>query len=104
MSQPHFQVQTEDTLVDSRLSEDEIQQALKEIERLSLLEVPRADWTVKAIKATNDEWYRQKLPGEQWRNIIVFEISVQTIILKAILFRDDNTYRVVRKLYLSDEK
>jgi len=103
MSQPHFRVKTEDTLVDSRLSEDEIEQALKEIERLSFLEVPKADWTVTPVHTTNNEWYRQKLPGEQWRNIIVFEISEQTILLKAILYRDENTYSVVRKLYLSDE-
>jgi hypothetical protein len=35
MSQAYFRVETEDTLVDSRLLEDEIQQALNFLERFS---------------------------------------------------------------------
>jgi hypothetical protein len=103
MTEPIFKIHTEDALIDKRLSEDEIKQALKELERLSLLEVPAADWTVEPIKRTNKEWYRQKLPGENWRNILVFKINDKTITLKAILLRDNNTYRIARKLYLAEE-
>ena len=103
MTQPHFKIDIEDALVDKRLSEDEVKEALRELERLSLLQVPYADWTIKPIGVTNEEWHRQKLPGKNWRNILVIKINDKTITLKAILFRDNNTYRIVRKLYLAED-
>ena len=104
MTQPYFKVDTEDALVDKRLSEDEVKQALKELERLSFMQMPHSDWTVRPIDVTNKEWHRQKLPDANWRNILVLKLNEKTITLKAILYRDDNTYRIVRKLYLSEEE
>ncbi|MDQ7027213.1 MAG: hypothetical protein Q9P44_16835 [Anaerolineae bacterium] len=55
MTEPFFTIDSEDALIDKRLSQDEVKEALKELERLSLLQVPYADWTIMPINATNKE-------------------------------------------------
>lgn len=99
MSEQGFAVDTSETVIDTRLSKEEISQALDEVHRISQLDFPITDWSVESIKVTNNEWHRQKIPGERWRSVLVIQQVGKTIIVHAILARDDNTYKVVERLY-----
>lgn len=99
MSEQGFTVDISETVIDTRLSKEEISQALDEVHRIAQLDFPNTDWSVQAIKVTNDEWHRQKILGERWRNIVVIRQVGKTIIVHAILVRDDNTYKIVEQLY-----
>jgi hypothetical protein len=99
MSDALFLVNTDETLVDLRLSKGEVERSLEEVTRIANLPFPFADATVEPIQLTNGEWYRQKLPDESWRTIIAISVSEKEIIVHAILLRDENTYSLVRQLY-----
>jgi hypothetical protein len=85
MSDSAFQVNTEETVVDVRLSPEDIKTALKEVERIAVLQYPFADATVRPIQLTNGEWHRQKLPDKDWRTILAISITEQEIVVHAIL-------------------
>lgn len=99
MSEQGFTVDISETVIDTRLSKEEISQVLDEVHRIAQLEFPNTDWSVESIRLTNDEWHRQKIPGERWRNIVVIQQVGKTIIVHAILVRDGNTYKLVEQLY-----
>ncbi len=105
-NEPIFELDLTKVTVDKRLNEAEIKQAIREVKRIAKLRVPKADWTVDSIDNTNRDWHRQKLPGERWRNIIIFEIDEdqKRITLRAILVRDNSTYAIVRRLYLAEDE
>jgi hypothetical protein len=101
MSEAYYEVLgREPLMVDNRLTKANIKQALDEIERLSFLRMPNADWTVSPIKVTNSEWYRQKIEGEVFRTIFEIDFHRKQLVIIAILMRDNDTYEVtVRRLY-----
>ncbi|MBC8099394.1 MAG: hypothetical protein H7Y11_08120 [Armatimonadetes bacterium] len=99
MSDTVFRVNTDETLVDMRLSKEEVKRSLEEVERIANLPYPFADATVAPIQLTHGEWYRQKLSEESWRTIIAISVTEKEIIVHAILLRDENTYALVRQLY-----
>jgi hypothetical protein len=99
MSDALFEVNTEETLVHLRLSNEDVQRSLAEIKRIATLPYLFADATVSPIHITNGEWYRRKLPDEDWRTILAISITEKEIVVHAILLRDDNTYILVQQLY-----
>jgi hypothetical protein len=103
MNEPVFKIIQEETVVDRRLSKEEIRLALQEIKRLSFMEWPNADATVLPIEITNNEWHRQKIPGERFRSIFKIVRESREITLLAILVRDKDTYAVVvKRLYIEE--
>ncbi len=105
MSQKHYKLHKHpEILCDSRLTAEEINAALKAIERLLFHPNRRAvasDYEVGFIKSTNSQWMRQKRGQKNWRNILEVQEIDKTIIVHAVLFKDDEIYEtVVEKLYL----
>lgn len=61
---------------------------------------PKLDVSLEHIRLTAGFWHRQKIIGENWRNILYIDDEKREITLFAILFREDETYTgIVRRLW-----